>query len=266
VTSIPTKEKQNILVSIVLPCFNEVRHGYLERILSNLQRQEGNKEIIFAIAPGGDRTEEIIRNACDRLEHSSRVKILLCNASNRAQRLNRGIESSMGEIVLLHNPATLLPEVNALENLQTAMAQRNSCSQEFPSLWGGFHHSFDMEHWLLGFTSWYSNHIRAKRKGIVYFDHCLFADRQLLNQVGNVPDMDIFEDTELSKRLRQFGMPVLAAGCVTTSARRFRQRGVYQQAFLNQMLKVGYQFGLDPRSMNKLYEQKVAINSDYGKS
>ncbi|NJL42651.1 MAG: hypothetical protein HC935_03250 [Pseudanabaena sp. SU_2_4] len=41
------KKRQNILISIVLLCFNEVRHGYLERILANLHEQEGHKEIIF---------------------------------------------------------------------------------------------------------------------------------------------------------------------------------------------------------------------------
>jgi hypothetical protein len=232
-----------------------VRHGYLERILLNLQHQTGNKEIIFVITPGGDRTEETIHNACAQLEQTSIVKILLTDAKNRAQRLNHGIAASTGEFVLLHHPATLLPEVNALGMIKTV--------RELQCLWGGFHHSFDLQHWLLDFTSWYSNHIRAKRRGIVYLDHCVFCDRQLLERIGNVPDMDIFEDTELSKRLCEVAMPSLASGCVTTSARRFRQRGVYKQALLNQMLKVGYQLGLDPQSMNKLYESKTAINTNY---
>ena len=260
------KERQNILISIVLPCFNEVRHGYLERILANLHEQEGHKEIIFAISPGSDRTEETIHNARPQLEQTSTVKILRSDAKNRAQRLNHGIAASTGEIVLLHHPATLLPEVHALGMIETAKAQQDKSSQKSPSLWGGFHHSFDMQHWLLDFTSWYSNRIRAKRRGIVYLDHCIFCDRHLLERIDNVPDMDIFEDTELSKRLCQFGMPYLVPGCAITSARRFRQRGVYQQAMLNQMLKVGYHLGLDPQSMNKLYEQKVAINSNYDRS
>jgi hypothetical protein len=232
-----------------------VRHGYLERILLNLQYQTGNKEIIFVITPGGDRTEEIIRNACAQLELTSMVKILLTDAKNRAQRLNHGIAASTGEFVLLHHPATLLPEIHALGMIKTA--------KESQCLWGGFHHRFDMEHWLLGFTSWYSNQIRAKCRGIVYLDHCIFCDRQILDRIGNVPDMDIFEDTELSKRLCQIAMPSIISGYVTTSARRFRQRGVYKQALLNQMLKVGYQLRLDPQSMNKLYESKTAINTDY---
>lgn len=235
-----------------------MRHGYLERILLNLQNQKGDKEIVFVISHSSDRTEEIVRNACPQLERTSAVKILQSDATNRAQRLNHGIAASQGEIVLLHHPATLLPETNALIDLQTAIAQSQS-------LWGGFHHRFDLEHWLLDFTSWYSNQIRAQRKGIVYLDHCIFVDRKLLARVGNVPDRDIFEDTVLSDRLRQFGMPVLAKGYVTTSARRFRQRGIYRQALVNQILKLGYYCGIAPESMNKFYERKVAINNDYSK-
>lgn len=233
-----------------------MRHGYLERIVLNLQHQKGNKEIIFVISPSSDRTAETIHDARPQLEQTGTVKILQSDATNRAQRLNRGIAASTGKVLLLHHPATLLPEVDALINLQTAMAQSQS-------LWGGFHHCFDLEHWLLDFTSWYSNQVRSKRKGIMYLDHCIFVDRELLDRVGNVPDRDIFEDTLLSDRLRQFGMPVLAPGYVTTSARRFRQRGIYQQALLNQILKVGYYCGIDPISMNKLYERKVAINNNY---
>jgi hypothetical protein len=234
-----------------------VRHGYLERILLNLQNQKGDKEIIFVISASSDRTAETIHDARPQLEQTGTVKILESDATNRAQRLNHGIAASTGAVVLLHHPATLLPEVDALVNLQTAMAQSQS-------LWGGFHHRFDLDHWLLDFTSWYSNQIRVKRKGIVYLDHCIFVDRELLDRVGNVPDRDIFEDTLLSDRLRQFGMPTLATGHVTTSARRFRQRGIYKQALLNQILKVGYYCGIDPKSMNKLYERKVAINNNYG--
>jgi hypothetical protein len=59
--------------------------------------------------------------------------------------------------------------------------------------WGCFRHRFDHAHWLLRFTSWYSNWARVGSQHITYFDHCPFTTRQLLLQVP-VPDMDIFEE------------------------------------------------------------------------
>jgi hypothetical protein len=105
--------------------------------------------------------------------------------------------------------------------------------------------------------------VRVKQKSLVYLDHCPFIDRQLLAQIGNVPDLDIFEDTVLSDRLRQFSKPLLAKGRVITSARRFRQRGIYRHAMLNQLLKICYHFNIDPRWLNRWYEQKASINVKY---
>lgn len=192
------------------------------------------------------------------------VEIVETTASNRAQRLNVGIEASRGEYILLHHPATLLPAVTALQQAEAALSQDSNQH----AVWGGFVHSFDMDHWLLRFTSWYSTWVRS-RQGILYLDHCIFATKAALTAVGGVPDMDIFEDTALSIALRDYSRSVgikqvaIAPGKVITSARRFRDRGIYQQALVNQALKVMYHAKLDPKQMNWLYEGKRPINVSY---
>ena len=244
------------MFSIVLPCFNESRHGYLPRILKNLSEQQGEKQIIAVVSPSEDDTLTVLQQFAD-------VEIIESEASNRAQRLTVGIEASKGEAVLLHHPATLLPEKNALEQAQIALRS---------AAWGGFVHSFDMEHWLLRFTSWYSTRQRS-RKRILYLDHCIFARREALVDIGGVPNMDIFEDTALSLALArwgaeqglQAGLPAIAPGKVVTSARRFRDRGIYRQAALNQLLKLMYLTNQDPRKLNWLYERKSQINVSYTK-
>jgi hypothetical protein len=81
--------------------------------------------------------------------------------------------------------------------------------------------------------------------------------------IGGVPDLDIFEDTVLSQRLRAAGPPKILPGKVVTSARRYRDRGVFRQALMNQTLKVMYHLQLDPQWLNRLYEQKAQINVTY---
>ncbi|EDX87163.1 glycosyl transferase, group 2 family protein [Synechococcus sp. PCC 7335] len=243
------------MFSVVLPCFNESRHGYLPQILENLRSQSGPKQLIAVVSPSQDDTLAIIQRFPE-------IEIIQTTASNRAQRLNVGIEASKGEYVLLHHPATLLPEDNAFWQAESALKQH--CA-----VWGGFIHSFDMDHWLLRFTSWYSTSMRS-RQGILYLDHCIFATREALTAVGGVPDIDIFEDTALSIALRDFGKAskhngraAIASGKVTTSARRFRDRGIYRQALVNQMLKLMYYAKLDPQRLNWLYERKSQINVSY---
>lgn len=237
------------MISVVLPCVNELRHRYLPKILTNLSQQRGDIEIIAVLSPSCDGTAELIRQY-------PQVQLIETPAKNRAQRLNCGIAASRGSVVLLHHPATLLPSERALELV--TLATRN------PTVaWGGFHHSFDLDHWLLQFTSWYSNHVRPRWSRILYLDHCPFVKREFLLKVGGVPDMDIFEDTALSRQLSALGAPHLLPARVVTSARRFQQRGIYQQALLNQTLKLMYHARLDPHWMNRLYEMRSQINVSY---
>lgn len=243
------------MFSVVLPCFNESRHGYLPKILENLSQQAGEKQLIAVVSPSTDDTLAII-------QQFPAVEIVEAAATNRAQRLNAGIEASKGDFVLLHHPATLLPPRNALLQAESVLADASS-NCKAGVVWGGFTHSFDMDHWLLRFTSWYSTTQRSQRQRILYLDHCIFVRRQVLIDIGGVPDMDIFEDTALSLALVQWGKPVIAPGNVITSARRFRDRGIYRQALLNQLLKLMYHSRLDPKKLNWLYESKSQINVGY---
>lgn len=242
------------MFSVVLPCFNESRYGYLPKILENLRSQTGPKQLIAVVSPSHDDTLAIVQQFPE-------VEIIETAASNRAQRLNVGIEASQGEYILLHHPATLLPETTALQQAEAALIEESA-------VWGGFVHSFDMDHWLLQFTSWYSTRVRS-RQGILYLDHCVFATRAALTAIGGVPDMDIFEDTELSLALRDYGRSIgqgkvaIAPGKAITSARRFRDRGIYRQALVNQMLKLMYYAKRDPKRLNWLYEGKRPINVSY---
>ncbi|NEQ52571.1 MAG: glycosyltransferase [Leptolyngbya sp. SIO3F4] len=239
------------MISVVLPCLNEIRHGYLPRILDNLVLQPGDKQLIIVMSPSTDGTYKVITQHPAAAE----FKLIDTDATNRAQRLTIGIQASQGDIVLLHHPATLLP-TDALDQVRQVMADETIT-------WGGFRHSFDFDHWLLRFTSWYSTTQRPRFSQILYLDHCIFARREALMTVGGVPDMDIFEDTALSKALSQYGPPYLTPGTIVTSARRFKDRGIYKHAALNQLLKVMYHVGLDPKKMNWLYEGKSQINVSY---
>lgn len=254
------------MISVVLPCLNEIRHGYLPSILDNLVLQPGEKQLIIVTSPSTDGTYGVIT------QHpaASDFKLIETTATNRAQRLTIGIKASQGDIVLLHHPATLLPP-DALDQVRRVMGHGTmsygtvapDSMEPDTATWGGFRHSFDLDHWLLQFTSWYSTTQRPRLSQILYLDHCIFARRDALMAIGGVPDMDIFEDTALSHALSQFGPPHLAEGTIVTSARRFKERGIYKHAALNQLLKVMYHLGLDPKKMNWLYEGTSQINVSY---
>lgn len=232
----------------MLPCLDEVRHGYLCRILDNLALQPGETELVVVLGPCADGTGEVVA----RHPSADSFKLVRSTATNRAQRLSDGIAASSGDVLLLHHPASLLPPDATLQ-VREIMAEERVA-------WGGFRHSFDLEHWLLRFTSWYSTKLRPRCSGVLYLDHCIFVRRAVLQEIGGIPDLDIFEDTALSVALRKIGPPHLASGTVVTSARRFRERGIYKHAVLNQILKLMYFAGMSDRAINWLYERKSQIN------
>ena len=232
------------MLSIVIPTLNESKSGLLLPILQAYQDVQ-HCEIICVDGGSQDDTCEIVRQSTARLVQT--------DISSRAGRLNEGIKQARYGLILLHHPRSLL-EVKGIEAL---------IQQAEKIKWGAFTHRFDLQHPLLRFTSWYSNYIRGDRRGIYYLDHCLFAKKQLLLDVGLLPEVDIFEDTELCLRLKKKNKGIRLAYLSETSAIRFQTFGIYRQAFYNQMLKCLYYLKRSDKSMNKSYEQQLQLNSQY---
>ncbi|MFT4863630.1 MAG: hypothetical protein ACI95C_002864 [Pseudohongiellaceae bacterium] len=232
------------MISVVLPTFNEVSSGYLKPILECLAQLK-DAEIIVVDGGSTDGTLELV--------NSFAVSLVCIGNSSRAARLSQGIASSRGEIILLHHPRSLIC-ADALKRLPADVAGRQN-------YWGGFTQQFDSSHPLLRFTSWYSNKIRCDRRGILYLDHCIFFDARLKQEGFSIPDVEIFEDTEISKTLSSFSHPIRLPGVSQTSAIRFQKNGVYRQALMNQVLKLGYALNVPAKIMNRLYEKGLGLNS-----
>lgn len=179
-------------------------------------------------------------------------------APSRAARLNLGFHRAQGEIVLFHHPRSFVDPTGI--RFLVKISQRPN--REL--LWGGFTHQFDMHHRLLKFTSWYSNRVRARLRGILYLDHCIFFDRRLWRI--DLPNVDIFEDTLLSYEFRKVTMPVVLPYTSTTSAIRFKKNGIYLQAILNQLLKLAFHAHIPHSRLNRVYEGGLELNSKYSSS
>lgn len=230
------------MISVIISIFNEDRNPYLRKILAQFAHQQ-EIELICVDGGSSDNTQALVH------EHHAILHIL--EDSTRAARLNLGIKYSTHPHVLLYHPRSLL-SAEAIMFLK----------QHHETLdWAAFTHRFDHQHFFLNFISWYSNHVRVKKKNIVYLDHCMVIKKTYLDTY-TIPDIAIFEDTALSHHLQSYCTPRLLPQIATTSAIRFLNRGIFKQFFMNQFIKGLYHWGFDPKKINKLYEQHLNLNQN----
>lgn len=198
----------------------------------------------------------IIVNSGEILEkhtfENENISVIQFETQSRAARLNRGILESRNNIIILHHPRSYLADHFSEELI--------SIKEDIK--WGAFSHSFDFEHPLLKFTSWYSNIIRGDLKKIYYLDHCIFIKRDIKTDIFPIEEVDIFEDTIICERLKKYNSIRLTSKS-TTSAIRFKKNGMLRQSILNQILKIMYKLKISHKLMNKVYEKSIKLNSDY---
>lgn len=227
-----------IQISIVIPTRRENDESYLLKMASHYPEDPRFEYLVVDTETSPELLNKIKR---------SDFSILRTKLQTRAERLKFGWDKAQGEWILFHHPRSLL-DPTSFEQILNLKAPR----------WGGFTHQFDVESLGLRFTSWYSNRVRPRLWKILYLDHCLFFKKEMLNR--EIPNVPIFEDTEISKILRQWGPPLILPLLSTTSAIRFQQNGFWRQGLKNQWLKVAYFLGQSPKKMNDFYEKRLNLN------
>lgn len=217
--------------------YNEEHNPYFWKNLELLRAQRQ----LFIVIDGGssDATQELLKR--------SRVLFMELPQSTRGRRFNEALKVSFTDIVVFVHPRSLLTR----EHIQSLKHYKGA------ETWGAFTHRFDDDHFLLRFTSWWSNSVRGDIRGIFYLDHILWAKR---SEVHSFPTGPIFEDTlfslQMLKRSRPRRLPVPSL----TSAQRFLKNGIWRQAFLNQKMKLDFLRGQELQKMDQEYEQGLGLN------
>lgn len=231
---------QKNTISLVISTFQEENN---QLFLQTLKRNRQLDSIQTLCVDGGssDKTQDIIK------EHGGTLYVL--PGSNRAERLNFGIEKSNGDIILLYHPRSYI-ETSGLQFL---------VNHDITS-WGAFTHKFVSDSILLKLSSFYSNYIRFRFKKIAYLDHGIFFPVSFKSRI-KIPSIPIFEDTELSKQLNACSKPGwLLEHICHVSAIRFEKNGFWRQFLINQTLKVGYWFGISTDKIYDWYEKNLNLN------
>ena len=199
------------LVSIIIPTYNEA--AGIGALMHHL-RQAGTAtdaavEIIVADSPGTDATAALARQAGAR--------VVACPRKGRAAQLNQGAQQATGSILyFLH--ADSLPPVGFLADIRGAVAAGYGC--------GCFRLAFDASHWFLRAHAWFTRFdVEVARFG----DQSLFVQRTIFEQAGGYrEDLLLMEDQEITRRLKRLTRLRVLPGPIITSARKYRENGVFR--------------------------------------
>lgn len=165
----------------------------------------------------------------------------------RGRQMNGGAARSEGDVLLfLHADTTLPPGYR--DELERVLGD--------PAVgWGRFDVVFDEGGPLLRLIAWLiSSRSRVFRSATG--DQAIFVRRRDFDAVGGYREALLFEDVDLARRLRARGRMGIPRVRVVTSARRWRNRGVWSTTLRMWTLKTLYLFGVPGERLARHYRDE----------
>ncbi len=223
-------------IAVVIPALDESEQiaGAIESIRSGASMRknwdgkppEPEPEIWVVDGGSSDDTPSRARHAGARVLQGTR---------GRANQLEEGWRASSAEgIVFLHADSRL--PLGWAEAVRRALAD--------PSVVGGaFRLGFAAGGLLFRGLEW-GVRARVRCLGLPYGDQAIFARRDVLEAIGGVPSAVVMEDLDLIWELKQRGRVAALADVVTTSARRYQERGTGRTLATHAVALLAWKFGV----------------------
>ena len=95
---------------------------------------------------------------------------------------------------------------------------------------------------------------RSRLTGIATGDQAIFMTRAAFTNAGGFPEIALMEDIEFVRCLQRISPPLALRARVTTSGRRWENRGVLRTVLLMWRLRLAYFFGASPEDLRREYE------------
>jgi rSAM/selenodomain-associated transferase 2 len=221
-------------ISVIIPALNEA--GEIEETLRALQGLRGRGHEVLVVDGGSaDATVALARPLADRV---------IASASGRARQQNAGAAAATGDVLLF-----LHADTHVRENADRAVLEG---LRRGGRGWGRFDLRLSGRHPALRIVERMSG-ARSRLTGIVPGDQAVFVRRDWFARTGGFPDIPLMEDVALSRALRRMGPPLCLRETVTTSSRRWEERGIFRTLLLMWRLRWAYWRGADPAVLAERY-------------
>lgn len=231
-------------ISIIIPTLNEAAtiSTLLSHLIDNSFVKDNIKEIIFVDGGSTDGSQGIIL----QLSKQENIIRLVASKKGRAIQMNTGAKAAKGEILYFLHADSLPPLHFDMDIIEEVKKGNNA---------GCFRMKFDSNHWWLRFLGWLTQFESKRCRG---GDQSQFITKSLFNEIGGYDESFIvYEDNELVDRLFALKQFVIIPKYIITSARKYREIGVWrlQYHFLN--IHMRRWMGASSEDLYRYYKEKV---------
>lgn len=240
------------MISIIIPVLNEavIINGLLDKLPENLSGKY-RAELIFVDGGSTDGTVGIITDFIEKTAGpiNSFPIHLYSSEKGRAKQMNVGASHASSEILyFLH--ADSIPPQNFDKYIISEVEKGNPA--------GCFKMKFDSNHWLLKLAGWFTQfNWRACRGG----DQSQFITKQLFNEIGGFDETYvIYEDNILINELYKRKKFTVIPRWLTTSARLYKQKGVWNLQYHFWAIYAKSFFGANANELHQYYLENIKQN------
>jgi rSAM/selenodomain-associated transferase 2 len=218
-----------VKLSIIVPALDEAAGiGATLAALAPLRKR--GHEVIVADGGSSDGTPARAAPLADKVIAAPR---------GRARQMNAGAAQACGDaLVFLHADTRLPPDADRL--VSAALAGRP---------WGRFDVRIEGRSRLLGMVAFFMNG-RSRLTGIATGDQAIFVRRA---EFPGFPEIALMEDIAFSKAMKRRGAPACLRERVTTSGRRWDERGAMCTIVHMWRLRLAYALGANPDELARRY-------------
>jgi len=240
-----------IHITVVIPTWNEAQH--LPGLLDELLRRGG-----------GDAPEAVVVADCESTDDT----VALATAGGARVVDGQGLDSRAAALQAGLDHALALepgPDVifflHADSSVPVGWRGAIERSLQRPGTVGG---AFTQRFMQRGLPGWsrrllrfvtFCNRTRYRLTRSYFGDQGIFATVAALEQVGGIPQLDLLEDVELCRQLRQVGKLALCREKVSTSPRRFLHHGILRQLLADWLILLVAIVGLRVPGLHQRYNR-----------
>ena len=226
-------------ISIIIPTYKEA--GQIGVLLRHVHTAIGRDQAFELLVVDANSPDTTVLEA-----QEAGARVVMCPRKGRAMQLNFGATQARGRILyFLH--ADTYPPVGFINEIRAAVAQGAGA--------GCYRLAFDHPSWFLKGNAWFT---RFSLEVFRFGDQSLFVRQDVFAQAGGYrEDMVVFEDQEITRRLKALALFRVLPSTIVTSARKYRDNGVWRLQGIYYLITAMYQLGMSQQQMVAMYRKLI---------